>query len=68
MIYANAEAEIGRIQGDLAILNTAEEINQAALSQEGEEIKGIISSFLTDIKFADSMVDARNNLARLLAQ
>lgn len=68
MTYANAVAEMGKVQADLAILNSAEEINQAGLDQEEQDIKNVISTFLAEEKFADSMVDARNTLAALLAQ
>ena len=68
MAVAKTTQELGRLQGDLALLTSTEALNEAGLDQEGQAIKNVVTSFLTDEKFAESMVDARNNAADLLAR
>ncbi|WP_420422078.1 hypothetical protein [Simkania sp.] len=68
MSYANTEAALGSIQSDLAILSSAESINEAGIDQETQDLKNFVSAFLTEEKFAQSMVDARNYLSQLLAR
>ena len=65
---AKTEADLGRLQGDIALLNSTEALNEAGLDQEAQSLKTVISTFLTEEKFAESMVDARNNAAELLAR
>lgn len=66
---AKTTEDLGVVQGDLALLNSTESMNEEGLDQEGQILKTGISSLLTAEKFVeDSIGKAGNNAAELLAQ